>query len=194
MTARGPGATVRRLVASVAAALLLWAGAVPAMAQDAPPPANMPAVVTIPKIGLEAPVVSVGLEEDGAMAAPTDPDTVGWYELGPGLGVPGNAILAGHVDWGGRLRTFGQLRRLEPGDMVSVTDLSGAAYRYRVTWTQLFDADTAPVEEVFAQSMEQEVTLITCGGVFDPATRQYLGRLVVRAVREAAAGSDPMAF
>lgn len=143
-----------------------------------------PQVVAIPRLGVEAPVVPLGLEEDGAMAAPTDPDTVGWYELGPGVGAPGNAVLAGHVDWGGRLRVFGLLKTLVPGDQVLVADGPDSWLSYRVAWTWEVEAEGAPVEEIFAQGMDEELTLITCGGTFDPISRQYLSRVVVRAVRE----------
>ncbi|MBI4493800.1 MAG: carboxypeptidase regulatory-like domain-containing protein [Chloroflexi bacterium] len=143
-----------------------------------------PALIDIPSLGVFASIVPVGLEADGAMGAPSDPDTVGWYELGPTLAGPGNVILAGHVDWGGRLRVFGWLRQLQPGDVVRVGDSDGNWYDYRVTWSWLVDAEDAPLEEVFGQGPLSELTLITCGGVFDPATHRYLSRLVVRAVRE----------
>lgn len=172
------------------ALVALVAFAAPVRADEAAAPAGLPAAglqplsLSIPRLGTSAPIVPVGLEEDGAMAAPTDPDTVGWYELGPGVGVPGNAVLAGHVDWAGRLRAFGRLRDLAAGDRIVLAAPDGGALAYQVEWNVLVDADTAPVAELFAQSPREELTLITCGGEFDPATRQYLGRVVVRAVRE----------
>jgi sortase (surface protein transpeptidase) len=48
-------------------------------------------------------------------------------------------------------------------------------------FSRWYDANTANVDEVFRQTSQQEVTLITCGGVFDQAAHQYLSRLVVRA-------------
>ena len=172
-----------RYIAVLLLALVLTAP--PARAQ-VPPAAQVPVHIAIPALGLEAPIVPIGLEDDGAMAAPADPDTVGWYEFGPGIGGSGNAILAGHVDWGGRLRVFGFLRQLEPGDEVLVSDADGNQLAYRVVWSNLVDAEDAPLDEIFAQGPSEELTLITCGGTFDRATHQYLGRLIVRAVREQA--------
>ena len=40
-----------------------------------------PRSLAIPKLGVEAKVVGVGQDEDGAMAAPSDPDEVAWYNL-----------------------------------------------------------------------------------------------------------------
>ena len=123
------------------------------------------------------------MDANGAMQAPEDPDTVGWFEPGVQLGVPGNVLLDGHADWGGRLRVFGRLHQLEPGDTLQITSADGGVLTFDVVWTRLYDAETAPLDEIFQQTSAQEVTLITCGGSFDPSIRMYLGRWVVRAIR-----------
>src|SRR5688572_29302032 len=83
----GPVKRLRRLAA--AASLALVAIPVAASAQEvaelpamAPLPAWMvPYHVSIPRLGTGSWIVPLALEDDGAMASPTDPDTVGWYEL-----------------------------------------------------------------------------------------------------------------
>jgi LPXTG-site transpeptidase (sortase) family protein len=170
-----------------ATACLLVTPVSTATAQEAQPtlPAwSVPYYVSIPRLGSGAWIVPLGLEDDGAMASPTDPDTVGWYILGPGVGYPGNAVLAGHVDWAGRLRAFGLLKQLSPGDRIEITDGEGSVLTYTVVWNYMFDAQTAPVEDIFRQTEQEELTLITCGGTFDHAAHQYVSRTVVRAVRE----------
>jgi LPXTG-site transpeptidase (sortase) family protein len=108
---------------------------------------------------------------------------VAWWSLGYGTGEqPGNVVLAAHVDWGGRLRVFGQLHRLGPGDAVIVHDELAREYRYEVVWSKSVRAEGAPVEEIFAQGETPTITLITCGGTYVPARREYLDRLIVRAV------------
>jgi hypothetical protein len=170
-----------RLAVFVALALALATSATPALAE--PVSGVTPTFVSIPMIGTAARVVPLGLIEDGSLDAPEDPDTVGWFELGAGIGAPGNVILDGHIDWGGRLRVFGLLRTLLPGDRVQVTGSDQVTRTYGVTWSRLFDAENAPLDEIYELTDEiEEVTLITCGGVFDPAERMYVGRLVVRAV------------
>jgi sortase A len=143
----------------------------------------VPVHIDIPSIGTHAQIVPLGEDDDGAMAAPGDPDTVGWYQLGVGVGTPGNALLDGHVDWGGRLRVFGLLRRLQPGDTFSITDADDDVLTYSVTWTRIYEADTAPLDEIFQQTSDEEVTLITCGGAFDPAIHMYVSRWIVRGAR-----------
>ena len=135
----------------------------------------------IPRIGTHAPIVPLGLDDDGAMAAPVDPDTVGWWQDGPGLGGAGNMLLDGHVDWAGRLRVFGLLKQLTPGDEIWVTDAAGRTRPYGVVWTRLYEVDTAPLDEIFTTAPDEQLTLITCGGEFDQASRMYVSRWVVRA-------------
>ncbi|MFN8522164.1 MAG: class F sortase [Chloroflexota bacterium] len=144
-----------------------------------------PIQIKIPSIGLNARIVPVGLDADGSMAAPTNPDEVGWYSLGPGVGALGNAVLAGHVDWDGRPRTFGSIHLLDEGDVLTVSDADGTDWRYVVVGSRWVRAEGAPVDEIFYPETDHSLlTLITCGGEFRPATREYLDRLIVRARME----------
>ena len=165
-----------RLGALVAALALL--GGWPAAALAA-----VPTSLAIPDIGVQAAIVPVGLTDDGALDAPTDPDTVGWYELGAGLGGSGNVVLDGHVDWGGRLRVFGELRQVGPGTTVMVGDADSDVAQYQVVWSRWYAADATDLDDVFGASATPELTLITCGGEFDAVRHEYLSRLVVRAER-----------
>lgn len=149
--------------------------------QPTAPPVALPTRIQIPAISVDTTFEYVGLTSGGAMDVPKIPTQVGWYKLGPRPGQPGNAVIAGHVDWGGKLMPFWGLHELTPGDTVIVTTADGKHYQFAVKWSRMYNADTAPVKVVFAQSSTPEVTLITCGGTFDHASHQYLGRLVVRA-------------
>lgn len=134
-------------------------------------------------LGVDADVLPVGEDADGAMSAPSDPDTVAWWSLGYGTGEPGNVVLGGHIDWGGRLRVFGLIDRLGAGDQIILIDEQLREYTYAVEWVRQISAEGAPIEDIFGGSDLSEVTLITCGGAFDHASRQYLDRVIVRAVK-----------
>jgi sortase A len=172
-----------RLLALSVALTLASVAATPAHGQADQALGAAPVHIDIPKIGAHASVVPLGEDADGTMQAPSDPDTVGWYELGTGIGTPGNALLDGHVDWAGRLRSFGLLRTLEPGDAVQLTDADGYVLGYTVRWIKLYEADAAPLDEIFDPTSDEEITLITCGGAFDPSIHMYVSRWIVRAVR-----------
>jgi hypothetical protein len=140
-----------------------------------------PVKLSLPSLGVDAEVVPVGQDEEGAMATPPDPDTVAWYAGGPGMGVPGNAVFAAHVNWAGRLRVFGLLHELGEGDPILIVDAEGHGYKYVVESSHWVRAEGAPVEEIFASTDRTVVTLITCGGEYIAATREYLDRLIVKA-------------
>ncbi len=144
-------------------------------------PVQLPKRIIIPAIDIDAGFEFVGLSPDGAMDVPRDPSNVAWYQLGPRPGEVGNAVVAGHVDWGGRTAVFWRLGELKPGDVIQVVAADTRKYEFVVQWQRWYDADRAPVDLVFGQSGDAELTLITCGGNFDRQRRQYLSRLVVRA-------------
>jgi sortase (surface protein transpeptidase) len=150
--------------------------------EAAPAPISAPPVkLMIPSLGVEAAVEPVGDDPEGYMATPTHPDDVAWYEPGVPMGVPGNVVFAAHVNWDGRLRPFGLLHLLGPGDVVQVIDAQDRGYEYVVESSHWVRAEGAPVAEIFAQPREPVITLITCGGEYVATTREYLDRLIVRA-------------
>jgi hypothetical protein len=140
-----------------------------------------PVKLMIPAIGVEAMVEAVGEDPDGAMSVPTFPDDVAWYKLGPGMGVPGNVVFAGHINWDNRVRAFGLLDKLDEGDVVQVIDDQGRGFEYKVESRHWVRAEGAPLSEIFAQPDYPQVTLITCGGEYIASRREYLDRLIVKA-------------
>jgi LPXTG-site transpeptidase (sortase) family protein len=143
--------------------------------------APLPARISIPVIEVEAPVVPVGLEPGGNMASPTDGHLVGWFEPGPRPGEPSNAVLDGHVDWSGQPAVFWRLRELKSGDEIVVRSGLELQFRYVVTDVQHYRAAEAPLDIVFGATPTATLTLITCGGEFDRASRSYSDRIVVKA-------------
>lgn len=135
----------------------------------------------IPKIGVNAPIVVVGVLENGEMDAPKGPDEIAWYGDGVIPGQPGNALFGGHLDWGTRGAVFWRLRELRPGDRIEVVASDGNVLTFAVTSTNLYRADDAPADEIFASSDEPTITVVTCEGTFNRATRNYSHRRVVSA-------------
>lgn len=172
----------------VAAAEMIAPTPVPTAAEA--PPRPLPDIkprvlpkLKIPQLNIDAPMQPVGLTADGAMDAPTDGQSVAWYSLGPFPGSAGNAILAGHVDWGQRAAVFRELKNLAPGASLYLDFDRGADLQYQVTWVEQYRAQAAPLNKVFDNMVGSALTLITCGGPFDNRTRTYQDRIVVRAIR-----------
>ena len=150
------------------------------------PPGSEAAItrILIDKAKIEAPIVEKGVNEEGVMQAPDNAYDVAWYNFSARPGFGGNVVFAGHVDY---IRVgpavFWNLKDLEPGDLIRVQLADGTEYKYAVSFKQQFDAATAPVNDIVGPTPKETVTLITCGGTFNSATKQYDKRLVVRAER-----------
>jgi hypothetical protein len=158
---------------------------IPESAQDdgapASPAPGLPVRVGLPTLGVEAPIVPVGLEPDGTMQIPGAHEA-GWYLPGrrPGAAT-GSAVIAAHIDYDGREGVFFRLPQLAVGAEVSVQDDGGTVRRFVVTERFQVGKAELPVDELFRTGGEPVLTLITCGGAFDPDERRYRDNIVVRA-------------
>lgn len=138
----------------------------------------------IPRIGVDAPAIELGVDPDGAMQSPKNPTDVAWYRFSSKPGNPGNVVVAGHVDYYNYgAAVFWSLRELRDGDEVMVQTDDGRAYGYRVVSVTAYDEATAPVAEIVGPTTNEVLTLITCTGTFIRSVREYDKRLVVRAER-----------
>jgi LPXTG-site transpeptidase (sortase) family protein len=145
----------------------------------------MPLRLAIPRLGVDAPIIAVGLTQEGAMDVPQQAHEVGWYEHSQRPGLKGNAVLAGHLDWYGVSGVFRRLAELVAGDTVAIHGADGQERAYTVEWRRSYAASSAiaVVGEVFEPLERAALTLITCGGRWNPATQRYDTRVVVRAGR-----------
>jgi sortase (surface protein transpeptidase) len=141
-----------------------------------------PAAIEIPSIGVRSELSQLGLDETGAMEAPSNFDTAGWFSLGPEPGQPGPAVIAGHVDSRDGPAVFHRLHELAAGDEVIVHRADGTEIRFTVTGARSHPKSAFPTEAVYGPVPGSELRLITCGGEFDTSRRQYRENLVVYAV------------
>ena len=134
---------------------------------------------------MNAKFVTLGIiAATNTMDSPKNKDDVGYYDFSPRPGYGGNTVLSGHVDWfTGETGVFWDLKKLVAGDELAIVLGDGTRYRYRVSETQLYDGQSAQVEEIIGPTPSEAVTLITCEGVFDRSAAEYDKRRVVRAMR-----------
>jgi LPXTG-site transpeptidase (sortase) family protein len=161
------------------------AGGSGASASGAIPSASV-ARLRVPRIGVDAGVVTLSVSADGTMPAPSKPMDVASYTFAALPGQVGNVVLAGHVDFAGfGPAVFYRLRELRAGDEFSVALSDGTYFEYRVSSVAVYEDETAPVAEIVGPTPTETATLITCTGVFDAAAHAYNERLVIRADRVA---------
>jgi len=168
--------------------MVLAPGSRHAFAQDDPDPdpdstpvLPMPVRLRIPILHINAPIEQVGMEDDGGMASPSGPDSVGWFAPGFRPGDPGNAVIAGHVDWVDRAAVFWFIKNLGPGDEIDVINDDGSSVAFTVDEIDAYNDDEAPMDQIFAASDTPHLNLITCGGTFNHVTHNYDHRTVVYA-------------
>ncbi|MCF6525829.1 class F sortase [Streptomyces sp. JJ36] len=141
----------------------------------------------MPRLGVRATVVPVGVTDGGDLAVPGDARRVGWYRFG---GVPapdgGSTVLVGHVDSRSRgLGALAALRSVRRGDRVGIRLSGGDREHYRVTARRSVAKERFPAR-VFRRSGPSALTLVTCTGPFLPERGGYQRILLVTAVPAAA--------
>ncbi|WP_116452692.1 class F sortase [Blastococcus litoris] len=138
-----------------------------------------PVRLSVPDAGVDALLAGAGLDSAGALVPPADPALAGWYTGGPVPGLPGPAVIAGHVDWAGAPAVFSRLGELRPGAEVVVGRADGSTARFTVTRVVSRPKTDFPVDDVYAPTSGAELRLITCGGSFDRAAGSYRDNVVV---------------
>lgn len=135
--------------------------------------------LTIPSIHLDTPVEQAGLvqDADGDWTWETRPFVAVHYgDLTALVGAPGNAVIAGHVSTLYEGNVFQSLYQVNLGDTIQVYDDQGQIQPWIITRIQLVaPSDTS----VMDPTPDPTLTLITCGGTFDPITREFSDRLIV---------------
>ncbi len=150
---------------------------------DIPDASPAPVSLRIPDIGVRSNVKPVGVDPDSKQVeVPSDRTTVAWYTHSPSPGDAGSAVLTAHVDLNGGPGAFFELRKLEPGAVVTVGYEDGSKQRFEVVARRSYLKDELPNRRIFAQDGKPVLTLITCGGGFNETEREYDSNVVVYAV------------
>lgn len=139
-----------------------------------------PKTVTFKERTLE--IEEVGVEEGGFLGVPASWYTAGWYKDGAKPGEEGNVVVDGHYDTNtGAPGAFWELKDLQIGDKVLLADALGRRFEYAVTQKSYISITDPERAKVFDSTEARQLTLITCGGVWDYASGTYNKRLVIKA-------------
>lgn len=144
-----------------------------------------PVSVTIDDLGVNAEIVSKGLDKDGAVDAPplSEGHTVAWYGDGPSPGVAGVSLFVGHVDTDTDRAVFYNLSSAEPGTEVRVARDDGSVAAFTVEDVDVVQRDGFDPDKAYGprEDGRAELRLITCGGDFDEDGGTYTANVVVSA-------------
>ncbi|MGW0858945.1 class F sortase [Streptomyces sp. NPDC002690] len=136
--------------------------------------------VSIPAIKVDAPIVDVGLDQDGWIAAPDpqDKNLAGWYQNGISPGQRGTSVVVGHVDNMSGPAVFYGLGALTKGEHVEVTRYDGRVAVFEIYGVEVFSKADFPGPRVYGDTGYAELRVITCGGGYSKAAG-YDGNVVV---------------
>lgn len=141
---------------------------------------SKPKQVAITRLGIDYPVIELGQNPDETMETPPLFEKVtGWYKYSPTPGEIGPSIIVGHIDTYKGPSVFWRLREAQPGDEISVMREDGSTVKFKVTAVKQFEQSNFPTDEVYGNTEDSELRLITCGGTFDKKTLQYSENTVV---------------
>ncbi|MFF8846604.1 class F sortase [Streptomyces sp. NPDC015127] len=152
------------------------------------PPAPVPLAgsaprrVTVPSMGIDAPLTPVGLDANGWVAAPPADraNLAGWYSGAVTPGERGTAVVVGHVDTRRGPAVFHPLGSVARGAHVEVVRHDGRTAVFAVYAVEVFRQRDFPAERVYADGAHAEIRLITCGGAYSEDTG-YDGNVVASA-------------
>lgn len=165
------------------------AGPGPGPATDAPQAVgpvlavSAPQALAIPAIGVQSPLLLLGLTGKGSLALPPPGphyDEAGWYAGSPAPGSLGPAIVAGHIDSkADGPSVFFRLGSLRPRDEVLVTRADGKVAVFAVDDVRRYRKSRFPTDLVYGNTNSAALRLISCGGAFDRKSGHYLDNIVV---------------
>jgi hypothetical protein len=155
---------------------------------DKPPPRAFPVLepsrplrLKIPSIGVEAPVLDVGLAEDGSVDVPplARHNEAGWFERGPTPGQFGPAVIVGHADTRTGPSVFHDLGSMKPGQRIEVFRRDRRVAVFEVNSVEHFNKVKLPRDRVYGDYSRPGLRLVTCGGKWLGGGTGYSDNVIV---------------
>ena len=151
-----------------------------------PDPPTAPLRLVIETLGVDAPVVEMGMSAEGVPFVPLNGQDVAWYNFSALPGAGSNAVFAGHVNWQQAPGAFSSIDALQAGDDVRLVSDDGREYLYEVFENFYVDPNDPESLKVMSGTDTDQITLITCGGTWVPdASEQFGGEYTNRTIVKA---------
>lgn len=151
-------------------------GSTSARASD--PAGHTPVRIDIPRAGVHARVVDLGLTDDGTLQTPAAEQGgyAGWYDRSAAPGDTGTSVIVGHGDGRRGRAVFRDLDAVRPADTVVVTRRDGSRARFTVTRVERVSRHALPIAAPRTDGDAPVLRLVTCGGERQHGGRRDRGR------------------
>jgi len=145
----------------------------------------LPRYLIIPELGVDARVLSVGVNASGALGTPNNIYDTAWYDESATPGQQGAVLIDGHVAGYNSPGVFGTLQYLQPGDNIQVERGDGTIFNYQVVKTETYPATGVDMKAAMTpiDPGKPGLNLITCTGSIIPDKAQYNERLIIFATQ-----------
>lgn len=145
-------------------------------------PPNLPKYIAIPSISVyKTRIMQLGLMKNNEIAAPDNIYDSGWYNGSAKPGEKGAVFIYGHVsDWKSE-GIFYNLKKLKPGDQITITRGDGKTYTYSVVLSKIYEYKKVDMKQVLSpiDPKKPGLNLMTCTGHVIEGTNDFSQRLVV---------------
>lgn len=143
--------------------------------------ADLPRVINIPSISVEARVMQMSVKADGQLDAPKNVHDTGWYTGSSKPGYSGATLINGHVSGVHTDGVFKNLSELQVGSKFMLENGKRKVFKYKVEKIETVKAKNVNMEKLLEpySGKTQGLNLITCGGKYDAQKREYSDRVLV---------------
>jgi len=148
--------------------------------------ADLPRYLQIPKLGVNARVMQVGVDSSGALGTPNNVYDTAWYTGSAKPGQPGATLIDGHVSSWTTHGVFYGLNKLKAGDQLQIEKGDGSILNYKVVKTQTYQANNVDMQAAITPitAGKSGLNLISCTGHVIKGTSQFDQRVIVFAEQE----------
>ncbi len=150
-------------------------------------PADQPRYIYIPTLGVNARVMSVGVNSRGSIDTPSNLNDTAWYDGSAKPGQEGQVFIDGHTSFNRHLNAaFNNLPKLKANDQVVIEKGNGEKVSYRVVATKTVETSKVDMGEALnpPAGAKKGLTLMTCTGTFNYRNQTADKRFIVYAVQE----------
>lgn len=146
---------------------------------------NFPRYLMIPKLGVNARILAVGVDAQGALETPSNVFDTAWFNESSLPGQTGAMLIDGHVSSWTAHGVFHDLKKLIAGDIINIERGDNTLFNYKVVKVQVYDADSV---DMIAATKPVDVTkpglnLISCTGDVIAGTNEFNKRIIVFATQ-----------
>lgn len=142
--------------------------------------ARDPKRIILPSIGVDAYIQNVGVDQNKQVAVPNNIHMGGWFVDSARPGDPGLSIIDGHLNGSHADGIFINLDAVKTGDTFTIEFGDRSMRNFRINDVKVVALNEA-ASVLFSQdpNIANQLTLITCGGTYDPQVRLYDKRVIV---------------